>query len=198
MQRLILARHGESVYSLRGLLNGDPAAGVGLTERGEEESRRLGREMAGEPLDLALHTGFPRTRATLELALAGRDVRVVEEPRLADPRAGSFEGLTLDEYRAWAWNEGSRAEAPGGGESRLAIALRYAAAYRALLGRPEDTILAVIHALPIAYLLLARDGEPPRPRVDLRVEHAHPYPFTRDELVGSLTVLDAWCAAPTW
>src|SRR5689334_20112134 len=115
MERVILARHGESEYSLRGLLNGDPAVGVGLTERGEEESRLLARELAGEPLDLAIHTGFPRTRATLELALAGRDVPVVEEPRLADPRAGSFEGLTLAEYRAWAWNEDSRAEAPGGG-----------------------------------------------------------------------------------
>jgi broad specificity phosphatase PhoE len=198
MQLLILARHGESEYSLRGLLNGDPDADVGLTERGKEESRRLGRELAGEPLDLAVHTGFPRTHATLELALAGRDVPIVEERRLADPRAGSFEGLTLDEYRAWAWNESSRVEAPGGGESRLAIVTRYAAAYRALLERPEQTILAVIHALPIAYLLIARDGEPPRPRVDLHVEHALPYPFTQEELERSLAVLDGWCAAPTW
>jgi broad specificity phosphatase PhoE len=198
MERLILARHGESEYSLRGLLNGDPDAGVGLTELGEEEARGLGRELVGEPLDLAVHTGFPRTRATLELALAGRDVPIVEERRLADPRAGSFEGLSLDEYRAWAWNESSRAEAPGGGESRLAIVSRYAAAYRTLLERPERTILAVLHALPIAYLLLARDGEPPRPRVDLRVEHARPYPFAKEELERSLSVLEGWCAAPTW
>jgi broad specificity phosphatase PhoE len=198
MERLILARHGESEYSLRGLLNGDPAAGVGLTERGEEESRRLGLELATEPLDLAVHSGFPRTRATLELALVGRNVPMLEEPRLADPRAGSFEGRTLEEYRAWAWNEGSRVEAPGGGESRLSIAQRYADAYRALLERPERTILAVVHALPIAYLLLALDGEPPRPRVDVRVEHALPYPFTHAELERSLSVLGAWCASPTW
>jgi len=198
MERLILARHGESEYSLRGLLNGDPAAGVGLTEPGEEEARRLGLELATEPLDLAVHSGFPRTRATLEFALAGREVAVLEEPRLADPRAGIFEGRTLDEYRAWAWNESSRVEAPGGGESRLAIVQRYASAYRALLERPERTILAVIHALPIAYLLLALDGDPPRPRVDVRVEYARPYPFTRTELERALAVLEAWCASPTW
>jgi broad specificity phosphatase PhoE len=196
MERLVLARHGQSEYSLRGLLNGDPTAGVGLTERGEEEALRLGQELATEPLDLAVHSGFPRTRATL--ALAGREVPVLEEPRLADPHAGSFEGRTLDEYRAWAWSESSHAEAPGGGESRLGIAERYAAAYRALLDRPERTILAVIHALPIAYLLLALDGEPPRPRVDLRVEHALPYPFTHVELERALAVIEAWCAAPTW
>jgi broad specificity phosphatase PhoE len=198
MERLILARHGESEYSLSGRVNGDPAAGVGLTERGKEQSRRLGDELASERLDLAVHTGFPRTRATLELALAGRDLPVLEERRLADPRAGSFEGLTLDEYRAWAWDEGSRVEAPGGGESRLAIATRYAAAYRSLLDRPERTILAVIHALPIAYLLLAYDDEPPRPRVDLRIEYAQPHPFTHAELERSLAVLEAWCASPTW
>jgi 2,3-bisphosphoglycerate-dependent phosphoglycerate mutase len=198
MERLILARHGESEYSARGLLNGDPAVAVGLTERGEEEARALGRELADEPLELAVHSGFPRTRATLELALAGRDVPVLEEPRLADPGAGGFEGLTLAEYRAWAWHAGSREEAPGGGESRLALVQRYVDGYRGLLARPERTILAVIHALPIAYLLLARDGEPPRPRVDLRVEYARPLPFTRAELERSLAVLDGWCASPTW
>lgn len=198
MERLILARHGESEYSARGLLNGDPTVGVGLTERGEEEARALGRELADEPLDLGVHSGFPRTRTTLELALAGRDVPVLEDPRLADPGAGGFEGLTLDEYRAWAWYAGSREEAPGGGESRLAVVQRYDTAYRALLARSERTILAVIHALPIAYLLLARDGEPPRPRVDLRIEYAWPYPFTRDELERSLAVLEGWCALPTW
>jgi broad specificity phosphatase PhoE len=198
MERLILARHGESEYSLRGLVNGDPSVGVGLTERGEEEARRLGGELASEPLGLAVHTGFPRTRATLELALAGRDVHVVEERRLGDPRAGSFEGLTLREYRCWARHEGSRVAAPGGGESRLAVVTRYTAAYRALLERSEATILAVIHALPIAYLLLALEGEPPRPRVDLRVDYALPYAYTRKELGRSLGVLEAWCASPTW
>ena len=198
MERLILARHGESEYSLRGLLNGDPAAGVGLTERGEDEARRLGHELATEPLDLGVHSGFPRTRRTLELALDGRDLPVLEEPRFADPRAGDFEGRTLDEYRAWAWNERSGVEAPGGGESRLAIARRYADAYRGLLERPERTILAVIHALPIAYLLLALDGEPPRPRFEVKIDHAQPYPCTRAELERALAVIEAWCAAPTW
>lgn len=198
MERLILARHAESEYSVQGRLNGDPAAGVGLTDGGEEESRRLGRELAGEPLDVAIHTGFRRTRRTLELALAGRGIPVLEEPRLADPRAGSFEGRTLDEYRAWAWDAGSAVEAPGGGESRLSVVQRYTAAYGALLERPERTILAVVHALPIAYLLLARDGDPPRPRVDVRVEYARAYPFDREDLERCLAVLDAWCASPSW
>jgi broad specificity phosphatase PhoE len=198
MERLILARHGESEYSARGLLNGDSSRAVGLTKRGEEEARALGRELADVPLELGVHSGFPRTRATLEIVLAGRVVPVVDEPLLADPRAGGFEGLTLDEYRGWAWYAGSGEEAPGGGESRLAVVQRYVTGYRGLLARPERTILAVVHALPIAYLLLARDGEPPRPRVDIHVEHARPHAFTRDELERSLAILEAWRASPTW
>ena len=199
MQRLILARHGESEYSARGLLNGDPAVAVGLTERGREEALRLGRELAGEPLDLAVHTGFPRTRSTLELALAGRDgVPVLEESRLADPGAGDFEGRTLDEYRAWAWTADSRAAAPGGGESRLAVVRRYAAAYRGLLDRSERTILVVLHALPIAYVLIALEGEPPRTRMDVRVDYARPHFLDAGELERALAVLEGWCAAPTW
>jgi broad specificity phosphatase PhoE len=198
VEQLILVRHGESEYSRSGRLNGDPAAAVGLTAQGEEEARRLARELADEPLDLAVHTGFARTRETLELVLAGRDVPVAEEPRLADPRAGDFEGLTLEEYRAWAWARGSREDAPGGGESRLAAVGRYSAAYRALLERGERTILVVLHALPAAYLLLASGGEPPRPRMDLRVEYARQYRFDAPELERALSVLEAWCAAPTW
>lgn len=198
MERLILARHGESAYSALGLVNGDPAAGVGLTPRGEEEACALGRELAAEPLDLCVVTALPRTRATAERALAGRSVEIVEMPDLGDPRAGAFEGQPLDEYRRWAWSSGSAEEAPGGGESRWAAVGRYARAYHGLLERSERTILAVIHALPIAYLLLARTGVPPEPRVDLQVAHARPYPFTVDELQSALAVLDAWVAEPTW
>lgn len=198
MERLILARHGESTYSARGLVNGDPAAGVGLTDRGVGEARELGRALADEPLELCVVTALPRTRATAEAALDGRDVPIEELPGLGDPCAGGFEGLSLEEYRAWAWSSGSRAEPPGGGESRLAVIGRYVAAYRSLLERPERTILAVVHALPIAYALLALDGVPPAPRVALRIEHARPFSLTAEELRRALAVLEAWQAEPTW
>lgn len=198
VQKLILARHAESVYSARGLVNGDPAEAVGLTPRGEEEARELGRALAREPLDLCVVSAFPRCRRTAELALAGRYVAIVEVPELNDPRVGRYyEGKHLDVYRTWAWSKGSREE-PSGGESRLAVVDRYCRAYHDLLQRPQTTILAVIHALPIAYLMLALDGEPPPARVDLPIEHARPYPFTADELRRALDVLDAWRADPTW
>ena len=198
MERLILARHGESTASARGLVNGDPAAGVGLTAAGEEQARALGLALADEPLDLCLVTTFPRTRGTATLALAGRDVPLEEEPRLRDPSVGRFEGFSLDEYRGWAWAAGSHEPAPGGGESRLATVERYASAWRALLARPERTILVVAHALPIAYLLAAEEGLPPAARIDRTVAYAHAHRVAAAELAAALAVLEGWRDAPTW
>jgi probable phosphoglycerate mutase len=198
VERLILARHGESVYSARGLVNGDGSVEVGLTAAGEEQARWLGRLLAAEPLDVCITSALERTRTTAALVLAGRDVAIESWPELNDPRAGRFEGLHLDEYRGWAWTAGSREDAPGGGESRLEAASRYASACRALLERPEPTILAVAHALPIAYVLSALEGRPPGPRIGRTVEYAHPYPVNADGLRSALDVLEPWCAAPTW
>lgn len=198
MRRLILARHGESEYSASGRVNGDPGVTVRLTERGREEARALGAAIAGDAVDVCVVTALPRTRETAELALAGRGVPLEVEPRLNDPRAGSFEGRHLDEYRVWAWSKGSAEEAPGGGESRLGIVQRYVEGLRALLDRPEGCVLAVLHALPIAYVLAALDGRPPAARVDLPVAHAQPHRLEREQLAGAVDVLAEWSAAPSW
>jgi broad specificity phosphatase PhoE len=139
-----------------------------------------------------------RTQLTAALALAGRNVPVEAWGELDDQRAGAFEGLHLDEYRAWAWTTGSRAEAPGGGESRVAAVDRYARGFRRLLERPEEAALAVPHALPIAYVLGALEGEPPAARMDRPVEYARPYRLSAGELERAVSVLEVWAGEPTW
>jgi broad specificity phosphatase PhoE len=198
MQQLILARHGESEYSSRGLLNGDPAVAVGLTETGEEQARALGATLRETPIDLCVTTEFGRTHRTAELALEGRDVPVEAWPDLNDPHAGSWEGLPIDEYLVWAGEADSAEAVPGGGQSRQAIVARCARAYRALLERPEPTILVVFHALPIAYLLSALEGTDPAPRMGRVVEYARPYPVGADALRSAVELLERWCAAPSW
>jgi probable phosphoglycerate mutase len=84
MRYFLLSRHAESVLNLEHRVNGDPTLDVPLTERGEEEARALGRQLADLPLDACIHTRFPRTRLTAELALAGRDVPFAVEPLLDD------------------------------------------------------------------------------------------------------------------
>src|SRR5579871_1433276 len=121
MERAIFARHGESAYSLLGLMNGDPSVPVGLTEAGVEQARRLGDELRDTPLDLAVTSSLPRTIQTADEALRGRDVSRAVIAGLNDPRYGEFEGRHLDNYRGWATTVSSSTRAPGGGESRLDI-----------------------------------------------------------------------------
>jgi probable phosphoglycerate mutase len=198
MEHLIFARHGESEYSARGLLNGDPSVEVGLTEAGEAQARALGVTLRETPIDLCVTTEFGRTHRTAELALQGRDVPTEVWPDLNDPHAGSWEGLPIDEYLVWAAEAGSAEAVPGGGQSRNAIVTRCARAYRALLVRPESTILVVLHALPIAYLLSALEGTAPAPRMGRVVEYAHPYRVEGEALRSAVELLEAWCAAPGW
>jgi alpha-ribazole phosphatase len=197
MDAVILARHGESVFSERLLMNGEVAVPGPLTKKGEEEARTLGRNITDEVIDLCITTEFERTRQTAELALAGRDVPRLVVPELNDPRYGQFEGGVLEDYRSWAAANASVEPAPGGGESRQHIVKRYARGFRLVLARAEKRILIVAHSLPIAYVLAGRDGTAPAPRVSL-VEHAHPYVLTAGELERAVTVLEEWCVEPTW
>lgn len=49
-----------------------------LTEAGQARASALAEILATEPLSVAYHTPYKRTRQTAEIAVAGRDVRLVE------------------------------------------------------------------------------------------------------------------------
>lgn len=197
MERLILARHGESEFSVRGAVNGEVAVACPLTAAGVEQARQLGAKLAPVRIDLCVTSRFERTRQTADVALAGRDVPRLVVADFDDPRYGKFEGGSLDDYRAWASSQPSKVPAPGDGESRLAIVERYAGGFRGLLERGEDSVLLVAHSLPLAYVLLALEGEAPAPRVPL-VEYARPHELPAAEVERAVDLLEEWCAAPTW
>ena len=154
---LLLARHAQSTLNFEHRVNGDPSVDVPLTEDGREEARRLGAQVANVELDLCVHTRFPRTRETAELALEGRSVPLLVEPRLDDIDLGDLEGETIDDYRAWKHSH-RRDEAFPSGESLDDAARRYATAFERLLARSERRILVVCHEIPVRYALNAAAG----------------------------------------
>jgi broad specificity phosphatase PhoE len=197
VEAVILARHGESVFSRRLLVNGDAAVPGPLTPRGVEEAEQLGRAIAGDSIDVCVTTEFDRTRQTADVALSVRDVPRVVVPELNDPLYGDFEGGALEDYRGWADGAVSSDEPPGGGEARRHIVERYVRGFRRVLSRTDASALVVAHSLPIAYVLAALDGAAPAPRVPL-VRHAHPYRLRAGELERAVAVLESWCVSPTW
>jgi 2,3-bisphosphoglycerate-dependent phosphoglycerate mutase len=197
MESVFLARHAESDYSAKGLVNGDPSLPVRLTEEGRRQARTLGQALAGEEVDLCVVTEFPRTRETAERALADRAVPFLVVPELNDPDYGDFEGASLDEYRGWLREHGSGVRIPGSRESRLDLVSRYIRGFRLVLSRPEEVGLCVLHSLPLAYVAGALDGRAPAPRMPV-VGYAEVVPVEAAALDRVVGRLEAWCAAPTW
>lgn len=168
---------------------------MGLSERGVAEALALRESLLGRPIGLGVATRLVRTQETLALALGERDVERIVLPGLDEISYGAFEGGPLPDYRAWAWSHGPAAPCPGEGESRVEAAVRVAGALDELLGRPEEVVLAVSHALPIRYVLDAADGRVPTARIG-PVAHASPYALDAAAVQRAAAAMRAWAAAP--
>ena len=166
----------------------DPA-GRGPLGAGRRGGRRPRGAARPEPIELGASSRFRRASETLALALAGRGIPLIVEPRLDEIGFGSFEGGSLAAYRAWAWKHGPDAACPGGGETRADAARRVAAALAALLDRPERVILAVTHGLPLRYVLDASDGSFPGQRL-ASVPHAVPFSLDRAQVERAAATLE--------
>lgn len=197
MERAIFVRHGESEYSARALVNGDPSVVVGLTEEGRAQATQLSERLESEPIDLCVVTEFGRTRETADLALAGREVPRIVLRDLNDPFYGEFEGKALADYRKWAGTHGPLDVPPGNGEARAAIAERYARGFRFLLDRSDQTILVVCHSLPIAFALAAADGRRPSAKMPL-ITPAEPHILYEASLRDAAGRIEDWVRDPVY
>ena len=181
MRLFVVSRHAQSVLNVERRVNGDPSQPVRLTEQGREEARYLGVQLANLPLDACVHTRFPRTRETAELALASRDVELLVEPLLDDIDVGDFDLAPVEEYRTWKRSHTRRDPFPGG-ESLDDAARRYAEGYRRLLTTPYERVLVICHEIPLRYAINAAGGSDvlDGPVHDLR--NASPYLFSAEAL----------------
>lgn len=186
MRLFVLVRHGESVLNVERRVNGDPTREVPLTERGQEEARRLGEQVANIPLDVCVHTRFPRTHETAEIALGERvDVPLVVEPLLDDIDIGDLEGEELETYRAWKHGHTRDVPFPGG-ESLDDAARRYAAAFRGLIESTHGGVLVVCHEIPIRYALNGAAGSDSLDGPAHEVSNAVPYLFDEGALARAV------------
>jgi broad specificity phosphatase PhoE len=192
MRLLLLARHGQSVFNVGRVVNGDPARDRGLSPLGIEQGRALGRQVAGVAIDLCVVSRFPRAQQTADLALEGRVVPRLVDPDLDDVRLGDLEGRSLDEYRAWKAGR-SHDEAFPNGESLDDAARRYAHAFERLLAEDAETILAVCHEIPVRYAVNAAAGSDQLDGPLHDVANASPYVF---DAAGLRRAVDRLLATP--
>jgi broad specificity phosphatase PhoE len=175
----VLARHGQSVLNVRGIVNGDPLLDPGLSQEGIAQARRLGSQISGFAVELVVVSPFPRAMHTAEIALEGRDVPRVVDHDLGDIRIGELEGLTVADYRAAPAHRDHSVRFPGG-ESLSEAALRYARALDRLLARDEPVTLVVAHEMVVRYSVNAAGGSDDLDEPLHEVANATPYLFDED------------------
>ena len=114
-------------------------------------------QLAGLDLDLAVATRFLRTRQTVDIALAGRRVPRLIEPRFDELNVGDLDGAAIEDY--WQWKEH---HAPGErfphGESIDQTLLRHARGLRRLLARSERVVFVVLHEFALRRIVQVAAG----------------------------------------
>lgn len=156
MRRLVLVRHGESIYNDEGRIQGQQCAG--LSELGHAQVKRTALALAETYPDARLVTSdlqrTVETAAPLEEAL---DRRAARDPRLRERRFGRWEGFLRHEVidaepELWQrWLQGEDVIPEVGGESSEELADRVVPVYEELLAGMEDgqVTIAVTHGGPI-------------------------------------------------
>jgi broad specificity phosphatase PhoE len=190
MRLLLLARHGQSLFNVDGVVNGDPGLDRGLSPQGEREAGGLQMQIGGLAIDACVTSRFPRAQQTARLALGARadTTPTGVDPDLDDVRIGELEGQTLADYRAWKRAHTRHDRFPGG-ESLDEAANRYAHAFERLLRNDARTILCICHEIPVRYAVNAAAGSPDLDRPLHDVANATPYLFDAASLARAVANL---------
>jgi broad specificity phosphatase PhoE len=183
MERLILVRHAESVFNVRGVLNGDPSIPGGLTDLGREQATRLAERLADEPIDMCVTTEFQRTRETAAIALARREVPRMVMSELNDPPNGDLELRPYGELARWRESHGPDDVLPGSGMSERDYFAAVARGFRLLMRLPQPDVLAVLHGYVVSWITSSVGAPAPG-------RHAEASTLTRSQLADGLDLVE--------
>lgn len=161
---LLLIRHGETPLNISRVLQ---PADTPLSRRGQAQACALAQRLAGAGIAGIVSSDLPRARQTAAAVAAACGLPVTPLPLLQERNFGQLRGRAYD---ALDFDPLVMSEAPPGGESQAAFALRAAAAFEALLPlrRQAGGPLAVVtHGLVLREWLLhgplqLADLPPPR------------------------------------
>jgi broad specificity phosphatase PhoE len=149
--RLLLARHGESLWNAERRFQGH--TDVALSPRGRAQATALGRGLRGYRVQAAYVSPFSRAVETAELALRGTGIPLVVVEELRELSLGTWEGCTVDEVRARdgdpyvAWLRAPHDCPPPGGEPLPVVSERVRAALDRIgaAHADRDDVLVVAH-----------------------------------------------------
>jgi len=148
---IYLIRHGETPLTPERRFSGSGGSNPGLTEKGREQARAVGRELAARLPEVLIVSTMQRTRDTAEEIGKFVEVAPVFDEDWIEASFGKWDGLTPDEveeqfpeeFKAWvsdAWYP------QGGGEPYAAVAERAGIALNKVAAEyPGQKVAIVTH-----------------------------------------------------
>lgn len=141
--RAFFVRHGESVYNVLGLANGDPAVPVELTENGRRQAVAAAETLRDAAIERVFVSQFQRARETAAIINRHHAAPVRVDARLNDRRSG-FEGRPVGDY-LMAVSDDPLDARPAGGESYREQIARVLAFLADLEADAAGNVLIVSH-----------------------------------------------------
>ncbi len=200
MPKLILIRHGQSIWNLQNRFTG--WVDVPLSAQGEQEASDAGAKIKGMHIDVAYTSALRRAQATLAIAMvtAGLDVPVIRDKALNERDYGDLSGLNKAETAAkygadqvHIWRR-SYDVAPPGGESLKDTRARSVPFFeRCIMGdiRQGKSVLVVAHGNSNRSIIMALENLSPEEIVKFEVGTGVPYVYdlTVEGKISNRTVL---------
>jgi len=167
MAKLVLVRHGESLWNLENRFTG--WVDVPLTDKGRAEAKHAGQLLSGMPFQVAYTAGLSRAQETLDLMLAslGKDVSVIRDAALNERHYGDLQGLNKAETarrygdeQVKLWRRSYDVPPPNGESLEMTSKRTLPFFDRAILGdiRLGKNVLVVAHGNSIRSIVMKLDG----------------------------------------
>ncbi|GFH34882.1 histidine phosphatase family protein [Streptomyces pacificus] len=154
--KTFLLRHGQTEYSTKYLVNGDPTVSVQLSEEGVRSCQRAWTVLPLHSMRTWVASGFPRAQQTALLLTGVPSAKLVVEPRLNELDYGEFEGGPFLDYGGWLDHHGAWQRPPGATESQREGIRRMLLGVEDCLNLPGPRLL-IGHGLLLSVLFWHRD-----------------------------------------
>jgi len=146
--RIILIRHGESIWNNEGRIQG--WSDSPLSDWGREQAALVARRLADTPVSAVYASPLLRARETADVIADDLGLKVEVDERLKELRLGELEGLTREEVEehypsvSEGWRENAWWVPIPGGEGFRAFRRRVVEAMSEITERHADEIIAVV------------------------------------------------------
>ncbi len=190
MPKLVLVRHGQSVWNLQNRFTG--WIDVPLTEKGKEEAYKAGELLKDIRFDVAYTSNLTRAQETLRIILetVGLLIPVIKDVALNERHYGALQGLNKDRAREkWGkeivhlWRRSYDIPPPEGESLKDTAARTIPFLERAIMGDIYDgrNVLVVAHGNSLRSIVMYLENLGPDEIIKVEIPTGTPIVYDLDE-----------------